>query len=178
MTHDLPKIYTQYDTLFFEFRIVWCMMYVCVAEVIIFKLFSMRNFILANHFNTGHWLTRAHCESYWFDTHVRNNFRIMNILWDLIHWGQRVTHTCVSKIDQHWLSQWLVASSAPNHYLNQCWFIVNWNLNNKPQLNSTRNSNIIIQEDAFQTVVRKLAAILSRPQCINLIILSYVVLAH
>ena len=37
-----------------------------------------------------------------------------------------VPHICVSKSDQHWFRQWLVAYSAPSHYLNQCWVIVNW----------------------------------------------------
>ena len=27
-------------------------------------------------------------------------------------------------IDHYWFRQWLVACSAPRHYLNQCWFIV------------------------------------------------------
>ena len=26
----------------------------------------------------------------------------------------------------HWFKQWLVAWTAPSHYLNQCWNIVNW----------------------------------------------------
>ena len=39
--------------------------------------------------------------------------------------GGRVTHICVSKLT------W----SAPNHYLNQCWNIINWNLRNKLQWN-------------------------------------------
>ena len=42
---------------------------------------------------------------------------------------------------------------APSHYLNHCWFIVNWNITNKFQWNSNRNSNIFIQEKAFQNVV-------------------------
>ena len=49
----------------------------------------------------------------------------------LIHWG-RVTHICGGNIDQHCFRKWLVACSAPSHYLNQCWNIVNWTLRNKP----------------------------------------------
>ena len=41
---------------------------------------------------------------------------------------------------------WLVAWSAPSHYLNQCWNIVNWTLRNKLQWNFNRSSNIVIQE--------------------------------
>ena len=40
----------------------------------------------------------------------------------LIHWG-RVMHICVSKLNQHWFTQWLVAWSAQRHYLNQYWDI-------------------------------------------------------
>ena len=57
----------------------------------------------------------------------------------------------------------------PSHYLNQCWCgIVNWTPRNKLQWNRNRNSYIFIQENAFQIVVWKMAAILSRPQCVNL----------
>ena len=66
--------------------------------------------------------------------------------------------------NHHWFRQWLVDRSAPSHYLNQCWNIVNWTIGNKLQWNSNRNSNIFIQENAFESVVCEMAAILSRPQ--------------
>ena len=53
--------------------------------------------------------------------------------------------------------------SAPSHYLNQCWNIGNWTLGDKLQ----RNSYIFIQENPFETVVWKMAAILSRPLYVN-----------
>ena len=56
---------------------------------------------------------------------------------------------------------------APSHYLNQCWNVVNWTIGNKLQLNLRRKSYIFIQENAFENAVWKLAAILSRPQCVN-----------
>ena len=56
---------------------------------------------------------------------------------------------------------------APNHYLNQCWIIVNWTLRNKLQWNLNRNSNIFIQENAFESVVCETASNLSRSQCVN-----------
>ena len=77
--------------------------------------------------------------------------------WALTHWG-RVTHVCVSKVTR----------SVPSHYLNQCWNIVNWTFRNKLQWNLNRNSYISIQENAFK-IVWKMAAILSRPQCVMLI---------
>ena len=43
--------------------------------------------------------------------------------------------------------------------MNQCWTIVNLTIGNN------RNLYIVIQENAFDNVVWKMAAILSRPQC-------------
>ena len=77
----------------------------------------------------------------------------------LTRWG-RVTHICVGNIGHYW--------SAPSHYLNQCWNIVNWTLGNKLQWNFNRNSNIFIQENAFERVVCEMAAILSRPQWVKI----------
>ena len=57
--------------------------------------------------------------------------------------------------------------SASSHYLNQCWYIVNWTPRNKHQWNVNRNSYIFIQENPFEHVVWKMVAILSRPQCVN-----------
>ena len=82
------------------------------------------------------------------------------------HWGQ-VTHICIGKLtiigSDNSLSRWM----APSHYLNQCWNFVNWTLENKLQWNFNRNSNIFIQENTFENVVWKMAAILSRLQCVK-----------
>ena len=67
---------------------------------------------------------------------------------------------------QHWFRWWLVAWSAPSHYLNQWWNIVNCTLRNKLQWNFNWNSNIFIQEYALEYVVCEMASILSRPQCV------------
>ena len=85
----------------------------------------------------------------------------------LTHWGW-VTHICVGNIGHHWFRLWLVAWFAPSYYLNQCWNIVNWTLRNKLQWNFNRNLNILIQGNASQNVVCKMAAILSRPQCVKM----------
>ena len=44
---------------------------------------------------------------------------------------------------------------------------MNWTIGNKNQWNLNRNSNIFIQENAFEYIVWKMAAILSRPQYVN-----------
>ena len=54
------------------------------------------------------------------------------------------------------------------HYLNQWCIIVNQTLIIKLQSNCIQNSHIFIQENAFENVVWKMSAIMSRPQCANL----------
>ena len=76
------------------------------------------------------------------------------------HWG-RVTHICVSKVNIIGSDNGL---SAPSHYLNHCWNIVNRTLRNKLQWNFNQNLYIFIQENAFDNVVCKIGAILSRRQ--------------
>ena len=60
-----------------------------------------------------------------------------------------------------------VTWSASSHYLNQWCDIVNWTIRNKLQWNFNQNHNIFFQENAFESVVWKTAAILSRPQCVK-----------
>ena len=66
----------------------------------------------------------------------------------------------------HWYRD-KMAKSAPSHYLNQCWNSVKSTLRNKLQWNFNRNSYVFIKENAFENVVWKMAAILSRPQCVK-----------
>ena len=84
----------------------------------------------------------------------------------LNHWG-RVTHICVVDLGHHWFRYWLVACSAPSHYLNLCWNIVYWTFRHKLQWNFNRNSIIFIQEIAFANVFCKMASILSGPQWVK-----------
>ena len=74
-----------------------------------------------------------------------------------------MTHICVSELTIIGCGAW----SAPSHYLNQWWNIVNSTLRNKLQWSFNRNSNIFIQENALEDVVCEMASILSRPQCVN-----------
>ena len=53
---------------------------------------------------------------------------------------------------------------SPGHHLNQCWNIVDWN---KLQWNFNRNPKSFVQENAIESVVCEMAAILSRPQCVK-----------
>ena len=73
-----------------------------------------------------------------------------------------VSRIWVSESGQHWFRKWLVAYSAPRHYLNQCWVIVNWTLRNKRQWNFNQNEKKFIHENAPENIVCEMAAILSR----------------
>ena len=80
----------------------------------------------------------------------------------LTHWSW-VTHTCVGDLSNIGSDNGL---SPGRHQV-----IIRTNAGcprrNKLQLNFNRNSYIFIQENAFQNVVWKMAAILSRPQWYN-----------
>ena len=55
-----------------------------------------------------------------------------------------------------------ILCSAPSHYLNQCWLIVNWTLRNNIQWNFNRNTKLFIHEKLFEDIVYEMAAIISR----------------
>ena len=76
-----------------------------------------------------------------------------------------VPHICVIELDQHWSRWWLVAFSAPSHYLNQYWTIVNWTLRSKLQWN--QNAKLFIHENAYENIVCKMVAILSKGRWVN-----------
>ena len=63
--------------------------------------------------------------------------------------------------------------SAPSHYLNQCWVIVNWTLGNKFQWNFNQNTKLFIHENASENVVCEMAVILSRGKWVKVITHPY-----
>ena len=75
-------------------------------------------------------------------------------------------HICISKLTIISSNNGLSLGRPRSHYLNQCWNIV------KFQWNLKWNSNIFIQENAIQNVVCKMWAILSRPQCVNILTMA------
>ena len=94
-----------------------------------------------------------------------------------------VTHIRVSKLCHHWFSQWLGAFSAPSHYLNQCWLIINCTLRNKCEWSLKRNKDIFSQANVIETIVVNMAATLFRSQyvkqCHEMVIISFMdVLSH
>ena len=76
-------------------------------------------------------------------------------------------YICVDELGQHCFRQWLVAFSAPSHYLNQFWFVVNWTLRSNFLWNSNRNTTLFIDENASDNVVCEMADILSRGKWVN-----------
>ena len=82
----------------------------------------------------------------------------------LTHWG-RVTHICVSNLTiiglDNGLSparrQAIILTNYNNFY---------WTPRNKLQWIFNPNCNILIQENAFESVVWEMASILSRPRCL------------
>ena len=58
------------------------------------------------------------------------------------------------------------AWTPPSHYLNQCWFIVNWTHRNELQWNFNRNTNIFIDKDTCEYVC-EILSISSQPQYVN-----------
>ena len=85
----------------------------------------------------------------------------------LTHWG-RVTLICVSGLTIPGSDNGL-SPGRPQAIIwtMQCWNILYWTLRNKLQGKFNWNSNIFIHENAIESVVCEMAAILSRPQCVN-----------
>ena len=71
-------------------------------------------------------------------------------------------------INQRFFISWRPSVRRQSYYLNQRFNIVNWTLRNKIQWNLNRNYMTFIQENAFESVVLKIAADLSQPQCVAL----------
>ena len=83
----------------------------------------------------------------------------------ITHWG--LVMQCVGKLCHPWFRYWLVAYSAPNHHLNQCWCMFKTGPLKSFHLNFNQMSTVFIQENEFEDVVCKVAAILYQPQCVN-----------
>ena len=80
----------------------------------------------------------------------------------LTHWG-RVTHLCVGKLS-------IIGSDtglSPGRRQAIIWTNTGILLIGPLGTNFNRNSNIFIQENAFENVVCEMASILSRPQCVD-----------
>ena len=98
---------------------------------------------------------------YWTRPQVSiGSFRALRRKLTLLLWDKAVN---LFPASQHWIRKWLVACSAPNHYLNQCWVFVSCTLRNKLQWNFNQNTKPLNDEYASQNIVCEMAAILSSP---------------
>ena len=88
-----------------------------------------------------------------FPNNMRNNF---NAIFDL---NCAKSFVCSRHV--------ICACPTLSHYLNQCWVIVNWTLVSIVQWHFNQNTANTIEENAFENIVSKMSAILSRLQCIN-----------
>ena len=85
----------------------------------------------------------------------------------LTHWG-RVTHICVSKLTIIILDNGLSPGRRQSIIWTNAGILLIRPLEKKNvQWNLNQNSYIFIQENAFEIVVWKMSAILSRPQCVK-----------
>ena len=103
----------------------------------------------------------------YIQTYSHDNFTVpFHSMYWLTHWG-RVTHICVDKLtiigSDNGLSpdrrQAIIGTNAGTLLIGP--------LRTKKQWNHYRNSYIFSQEIAFQNIVWKMAAILSRPPCVK-----------
>ena len=89
-----------------------------------------------------------------------NIFRVTGPV-NSLHKGQWLTHLplvppiSISWSDGLWFRWWLVAYSAPSHYMNPCWVIVNWTHRNKHLVEiwinvNTRPLTIFNRSNAYQ----------------------------
>ena len=88
----------------------------------------------------------------WQSIHLLFKYSWMKVLLGgntvgLTHCG-RVSPSCIKNLSWHWFRLWLVAWSAPSHYLTQCWIIV----------------NLTPRKKAFENVIYSMLVILFRPQ--------------
>ena len=67
-----------------------------------------------------HWVWQKK-KNKWIDIHFLCTFGLHR----LTHCGLMMPN-CITKLCHHWFRQWLVACSAPRHYLNQCWLSNIW----------------------------------------------------
>ena len=81
-----------------------------------------------------------------YDKHILTTTQCHKVLSMLIHLPL-VPQICVSEWGQHWFGKWLVTYSVPNHYLNQCWIIINSTLRNKLQWNFNQNTQLLIHKN-------------------------------
>ena len=90
----------------------------------------------------------------------KNSCNFIQVSWKFISWCQsgEISQLSVGRWwpGANYVTSWLPNSpqlTAPSHYLNQCWLIVNWTLRNKLQWNFNWNSKVFIDENKFENAI-------------------------
>ena len=117
---------------------------------------TFEKLIIEGYSHSSHWPRNSLWFSYWQDGHKivlsKDQGHWLSCNSQLFSFSLRAISFNITI-----LSCWYW--SAPSHYLNQCWDIVNWTPKNKLQWNFNRNSYIFIKKIPFQNLVWKMAAI-------------------
>ena len=122
----------------------------------------------------SHWIKKWKTFSHWlicaYD--LRTLYTCMNGPC-LTHWGQVIPgRWCIyAAVVHHWIRQWLVACSAPSHYLTNADILSTRPWGTYFNEISFEIRKVFIQENEFENVVCTMAAIVSRTQCVNEIII-------
>ena len=107
------------------------------------------------------WANRENKDSDYLILELKNYLSQMflNSLWpsDIMWW-----HRCFTLVQVM-----ACCLTAPSHYHNLCWLLVNWTTGNKFQWNLNRHKRNFLQEKAVENVVWKMPFILFKPQCVN-----------
>ena len=125
------------------FTIVVCTYFQWPTDCLI--VFSLAKVYCPTGCQTRHMLANMHCREPY------------QLLFGLTHWG-RVMHMCVSTTNQH--------CSAPSHYLNQSWHVVNWLSGNIFQWNITWKSKTFIQGTTLENIYCQSGGHCGRSQCV------------
>ena len=100
---------------------------------------------------------------------IAHEGELRGVFCELTHWG-RMTHICVSKLTIIGPGNGLSPGRRQAIVWTNIGILLIGPLSNKLQWNLYRNSYIFIHENAFENVVWKMVAILSRPQCVKIMI--------
>ena len=87
------------------------------------------------------------------------------------------------KIERQWIGSALVQImachySAPSHYLNHCWVIVNCTLGNKLQWNSSQNTKLSTHENASENIFCEMPTVLSSGRWAKITIYSDLTISY
>ena len=87
--------------------------------------------------------------------------------WVLTHWGLMTPYDVVD-FGLCRFRKWLVAYSAPSHYLNQCWSLVKWAPGTFFNECWIKIQKKIYKENEFVYSIGKMVVILLMPQCVTI----------